>query len=131
MERTCISVSNCRMDPGAHRGVSAKNSITRLRWGVTISHQIKNISSSTIAKSFTLDSNYPERYISYLDIEGHSASIIYGATLVDAEVGSYEGGRQDVSVVSHGVTGEIGVQIFNFQGVHLIRISIEEKSVGK
>ena len=55
-----------------------------------INTMIKNISSSTIAKSFTLDSNYPERYISYLDIEGHSASIIYGATLIDTEVGSQE-----------------------------------------
>jgi RHS repeat-associated protein len=102
-----------------------------LKLDVIVSAIIKNLTSSTFAKTFTLESNYPGRYISYLDIEGHAASLIYGATFVDAKVGAYEGGRKDVSVISHGLKGDIGAQIFNFQGIHFIRMSIEEKCCGK
>jgi RHS repeat-associated protein len=82
---------------------------------------IRNLSTIRGAQKFTIEDNYPPGYISFLDIEGHSASLLYTFTLADIEVGPYAGGRKDVSAGSGQYTGDIGAQLFKFEGVHLIR----------
>lgn len=87
---------------------------------------IKNWTTLLSGDQFTLDSNYPDSYVTYVGVEGHGLSLIYGASLANADISTYDGGRKDVSVVKYGWTGDIGVQIFNFKGVNLIRKSIKE-----
>jgi len=56
-----------------------------------------------------------------LEIEGPSAAFFGEAKLADMKVGTYENGRADVKPYSTGPTGAFGVQIFKFEGVHLVR----------
>ena len=54
--------------------------------GVTIS----------FGEEFETQHDYPPKYLSYTDIEGHRISLLYGGNLVDLEVSSYTEGRDDV-----------------------------------
>ena len=108
-------------------GGTSLGAIINIDIGKVVSAIIKNSTSLLAAKIFTLDTNYPEVYLSYVDVEGHGLSAVYGATLVDIEIGTYEKGRSEVSLITHGWTGDVGLQLFNFQGIHLIRTSVEEK----
>ena len=81
----------------------------------------KNYSSGIVGTTFSTQDNYPPGYLSYLDIEGHNASFFYTVQFVDIEVGPYSGGRRQVKPVSGGPTGQFGVQLFKFEGIHLVR----------
>ena len=82
---------------------------------------LKNAGSAIAGSQFSLDTNYPPKYASYLDIEGMSTAFFGEAKLADIKVGTYEGGRSDVKPYSIGPTGAFGLQIFKFEGVHLVR----------
>lgn len=77
-------------------------------------------------EKFVLESNYPDFYVSYVDLQGPGASFLYGANFIDISISAYKDGRKDVNFTSSGMTGDISAQIFNFKRINLIRRKIEE-----
>ncbi len=90
----------------------------------------KNLTSASLGKTFEIAPNYPPHTVSWLDAEGPSASLLYGATIIDMEVSPHEGGRgkrSDVKIVSYGFSGDIGIQLSSVSGITLIRNMIRQE----
>ncbi|KPA09389.1 YD repeat-containing protein, partial [Candidatus Magnetomorum sp. HK-1] len=86
-----------------------------------IDSTLKNHYSVLLGSTFTIEKNFPPEYVSFLDIEGKSVSFLYKFVFGSIKIGTYEGGRSDIDVISHGISASIGVQLFKIEGVHLLR----------